>query len=160
MQHGNSYIFQHVRVRERNSERQLYTPHYGVSITATEPLENINFPQEKTIANSKIVAVSNLSTKITCISCNGHIIIPTSNTEEMAQCVHCNTTLLIDFCKKTTDATITIKDMTNNEVIKLTASETILLEIIGGREINEMKILKSPTLAIQHSCINITGITH
>ena len=100
MQHGNSYIFQHVRVRERNSERQLYTALYGVSITATEPLENINFPQEKTIANSKIVAVSNLSTKITCISCNGHIIIPTSNTEEMAQCVHCNTTLLIDFCKK------------------------------------------------------------
>lgn len=78
----------------------------------------------------------------------------------MAQCVHCNTTLLIDFCKKTTDTTITIKDMTNNEVIKLTASETILLEIIGGREINEMKKLKSPTLAIQHSCINITGITH
>lgn len=36
MQHGNSYIFQHVRVREGNSERQLYTPLYGVSITATE----------------------------------------------------------------------------------------------------------------------------
>ena len=123
------------------------------------PLKNINFSQEKTIANAKIVAVSNHSTKITCISCNGQIIIPTSNTAVMAQCVHCNKTLLIDFCKKTTDATITIKDMTENEVIKLTASETILLEIIGGREINEMKILKPPTLTIQHNCINITGIT-
>ena len=100
---GKSYEFGNLMVKTFNDRITSFTPRQNVNIKEIEDLKNVvslvqSIKCTKSLLNAKVIAVSDFSSGLVCISCNSGYIKPIQANQEYGRCTQCPTTVLLETC--------------------------------------------------------------
>lgn len=137
---GMSYKLTRLIVCTYRGKNTLAMPNIGSFIKEIDDIEEIaeESEEETTLNVITEATVIGIQIKYLCVSCKKATIEPTNS--NIAECQHCNTMQLIDKTTQTITAKLILASPKNNQ-ITLRANETILKEIVAGKEISYETLL-------------------
>jgi hypothetical protein len=136
-----------------NDRITLYTPRENAHITQIEDLKIVvslvqSIKRTKSLPNSNVIAVSDFSSGLVCISCNTGYIEPIKANQEFGRCTHCPTTVL-STCNFRVSALLTVLSSGGFQ-IKLSASNSTLASIaeLPLGEVTDLSLLSAPPFTV------------
>lgn len=98
-------------VKVYNDEHTLTMPKNGMTIEAIDDFPKVvtkPIKQTKKLTDAKVIAVCNLQSNQTCISCTKDHILPIQDNPSLGKCSMCPTTSLLSACKLQISAQLTV----------------------------------------------------
>ena len=153
---SKSYELSNLMVKTFNDRVTLFTPQQNVHVKEIDNLENVvslvqSIKRTKSLPNAKVIAVSNFSSGLMCISCNTGYIEPITENQEFGRCTHCPTTVLLKTCNLRVSALLTL--FSGGFQIKLSASDSTLASIaeLPLNEITDLSLLSAPPFTVVYN---------
>ena len=161
---GKSYTLESLMVKIFNDKVTLFTPRQNVFIKQIEDLQNVvttvqSLKRTKTLPSAKVIAVSDFSSGLLCISCNSGYVEPIQSNQDYGRCTNCPTTVILDTCNFQVSALLTLMSG-NFQQIKLAASNNVLASIaqLQLSEVTDVSLLSAPEFTAVYNNMTIVEI--
>ena len=154
---GKSYRLESLMVKIFNDKVTLFTPRQNVFIKQIENLQDVvttvhSVKRTKTLPNAKVIAVSDFSSGLLCISCSSGYVEPIQSNQDYGRCTHCPTTVMLNTCNIQVSALLTLVSGKFQQ-IKLSASNNILASIaqLPLGEVTDVSLLSAPEFTVVYN---------
>ena len=161
---SRTYEFQNLTVKSFRDFNTLFTPRQGVCIQKMDDFKEICSPHDsikknKSLSNSKVIAVSSFKSITLCFSCNEGSVSAVPNSTLLGKCSSCSSMVMLQNCKLQVSATLTI--FANLFQHRLIAGGRYLAAIADQplQDISEQDLILAPHFDAMYMNGKITGVT-